>query len=95
MATMDQSAIAAKLAAPLDKLVTEHGHKLRSMVAGDSGNLSDALKKDENVRKAATFCYPLLPGVVRLVVKEPAFVDFVLNNREKVLGKLASVPAAG
>jgi hypothetical protein len=37
----------------------------------------------------ATFCYPLLPGLVRLAIKEPVFVSFVMNNREKVLGGLS------
>ena len=41
------------------------------------------------VRKVAVFCYPLLPGLVRLAIKEPAFVSFVMNNREKVLGRLS------
>ena len=90
MGTLDQAAMAARLAAPLERVVTEHGHKLRAMVMGDSGSMADALNKDDNVRKAASFCYPLLPGVVRLVVKEPAFVDFVLNNRQKVLGRLCA-----
>jgi hypothetical protein len=37
----------------------------------------------------ATFCYPLLPGLVRLTIKEPVFVSFVMNNREKMLGGLS------
>jgi hypothetical protein len=30
----------------------------------------------------------LLPGLVRLAVKEPTFVSFILSNREKVLAPL-------
>ncbi|WP_182915883.1 hypothetical protein [Massilia cavernae] len=40
------------------------------------------------MRTVATCCYALMPGPVRLAVKEPAFIAFVLANREKVLGRL-------
>jgi hypothetical protein len=32
----------------------------------------------------------LLPVLIRLAVKEPTFISFVLNNREKLLGSLAA-----
>jgi len=31
---------------------------------------------------------------VRLAVKEPVFVNFVMNNRERVLGRLSQQAAA-
>jgi hypothetical protein len=43
---------------------------------------------DESVRKVATFCYPQLPGLLRLVINEPAFVNFVMDHREKLLARL-------
>jgi hypothetical protein len=74
-----------KLSAPVDKIVDKHKDKLSAMLVGDG-----ALGKDENVRRVATFCYPLLPGLLRLAVKEPTFVNFVMQNREKLLARLAA-----
>jgi hypothetical protein len=60
------------------------------MLAGGASQATQAaLRDDECVRKVASFCYPLLPGLVRLAIKEPVFVNFVMNNREKVLGRLS------
>lgn len=72
-----------KLSAHVDKIVDKHRDKLSAMWIGDS-----ALAKDENVRRIATFCYPLLPGWLRLAVKEATFVNFVIANREKLLARL-------
>ena len=82
---MDAETLIHKLAAPVDKIVDKHKDKLSAMLGGNG-----ALGKDENVRKVATFCYPLLPGLLRLVIKEPAFVNFVMDNREKLLARLAA-----
>jgi len=87
MPSLKNPAIRDQLAVPLERIVTEHGHQLRCMLA-HNGTLAEALKQDEAVRKVASFCYPLLPGVIRLVVKEPAFVEFVLNHRQQVLARL-------
>jgi hypothetical protein len=81
----DKSGLSEKLMAPVSSIVDKHRTSLASLL-GDGGPA--ALRNDENVRKVASFCYPLLPGLVRLAVKEPAFVSFVLNNREKVLDRL-------
>lgn len=47
-----------------------------------------ALRDDGNIEKLGSFIYALLPGVVRLAVKEETFVHFVLDNRNKLLDKL-------
>lgn len=47
-----------------------------------------ALRDDGNIEKLGSFIYALLPGVVRLAVKEETFVRFVLDNRNKLLDKL-------
>jgi len=78
-----------KLAAPMERIVTEHGHKIRGML----GAAAPLAAQDDKVRMVAAFCYPLLPGVVRLVVKEAAFVEFVLKHRQQVLGRLESAAA--
>ena len=83
--------LADKLIGPISTIIDRKREELMPMLAGGAGQAAQhALRDDECVRKVATFCYPLLPGLVRLAVKEPMFVSFVLNNREKVLGRLAS-----
>ena len=47
-----------------------------------------ALRNDENVEKLAGVIYALLPGVVRLALREQVFVQFVLVNRNKILDRL-------
>lgn len=47
-----------------------------------------ALRDDSNIEKLGSFIYALLPGVVRLALKEETFVRFVLDNRNKLLDKL-------
>lgn len=66
------------------------------MLGGSETAARAALSNDEAVRKVAVFCYPLLPGIVRLAIKEHVFVGFVMNNREKLLVRLTAdtAPAA-
>lgn len=52
-----------------------------------------ALRDDSNMEKLGSFIYALLPGVVRVAVKEETFVRFVLDNRNKLLDKLLAVEA--
>lgn len=80
-----------KLAEPIRNIVDKRRTDIVLLMQGDSGQAAQAaLRDDECVRKVATFCYPLLPGLVRLAVKEHVFVNFVLNNREKLLAQLAA-----
>ena len=83
--------LADKLSGPIRNIVDKRRTDIVLLMQGDSGQAAQAaLRNDECVRKVATFCYPLLPGVVRLAVKEHVFVSFVLNNREKLLAQLAA-----
>jgi hypothetical protein len=85
----DQGGLADKLMAPVSAILAKHGSAIQPLLQGNAGNITHAaLNNDDNVRKVATFCYPLLPGLVRLAVKEPAFVSFVMNHRERVLARL-------
>ena len=85
-----QGSLGDKLAGPLNAIIDKKRAELLPLLAGGAGQATQAaLRNDECVRKVATFCYPLLPGLVRLVVKEPVFVNFVMNNREAVLGRLS------
>lgn len=82
-----------KLAAPIKAVIDKQRTTLTPMLQGCAGQAAQvALRDDECVRRTASFCYPLLPVLVRLAVKEPVFVSFVLNNREKILGPL-TMPA--
>jgi hypothetical protein len=91
---MEQAALSEKLMGPISTIIDNKRSELLPMLQGGAGQAANAaLRDDECVRKVATFCYPLLPGLVRLAVKEPAFVSFVLNNREKVLSRLVTQPA--
>ena len=47
-----------------------------------------ALRDDANVEKLAGFLYAFLPAVVRLALREEIFVQFMLDNRNKLLDKL-------
>lgn len=92
--TAEQSRLASKLMQPLERIVSQHSATIAPMLGGggDGGVTHAALKNDEAVRTVATYCYALLPGVVRLAVKEPAFVSFMFANREKLLGRMAKAP---
>jgi len=54
-------------------------------IGGRTSTLGQAIAKDENVRWVARFCYPLLRGLLRSVVREPRFIGFAMQNREKLL----------
>lgn len=85
----DSTALSNKLTGPITAVIDKRRADLMPLLQGSTGQAAQAaLRNDECVRKVATFCYPLLPVLVRLAVKEPAFISFVLNNREKVLGRL-------
>jgi len=91
----ESSGLGDKLAGPLNTIIDKKRAELLSLLAGGAGHATQAaLRNDECVRKVATFCYPLLPGLLRLAIKEPVFVSFVMNNREKVLDRLSQQAAA-
>ena len=86
--TLDAAGLSDKLAAPFNGIVCRHRASLMPMLGGSETAARDALSDDEAVRKLAVFCYPLLPGIVRLAIKEHTFVGFVMNNRDKLLVRL-------
>lgn len=89
----EQAKLAAKLMEPVSRIVGKHAVVLAPMLNNSAGLTQSPLSNDATVTTVATYCYALLPGLVRLAVKEPAFIAFVLANRVKLLGKLASGPA--
>ena len=91
MSTLDeQTKLAAKLMEPVGRIVSRHTAELAPMLNNGAAVTQSALNNDQAVTKVATYCYALLPGLVRLAVKEPAFISFVLANRVRLLGKLAA-----
>ena len=91
MDTTDQSKLDQKLLGPMASIVDKHKNDLLPLMMGKSSELSHAaLKNDEMVRTVATYCYALLPGLLRLAVTEPTFITFVMNNREKLLGQMVA-----
>lgn len=93
----EQAKLAQKLMEPVSRIVGKHAVVLGPMLNNGTAMTQSALNNDAAVTTVATYCYALLPGLVRLAVKEPAFIAFVLANRVKLLGKLAPGPvvAAG
>ena len=86
----EQVKLASKLMDPVSRIVSRHTAELTPMLNSGAAVTHSALNNDEAVRTVATYCYALLPGLVRIAVKEPAFISFVLANRVKLLGKLAA-----
>jgi hypothetical protein len=93
MFAVSESGLNDKLAAPFNAIVSRHRASLLPMLGGSGASARAAMANDEAVRKVALFCYPLLPGILHLAVKEHTFVDFVMNNREKLLARLTSETA--
>lgn len=86
--TPEQTDLSDKLAAPFNAIVSRHRAALMPMLGGSASAARTSLSNDEAVRKVAVFCYPLLPGIVRLAVKEQVFIHFVMHNRERLLARL-------
>lgn len=86
----EQVKLASKLMDPVSRIIGRHTAELAPLLNNGSAATQSALNNDEAVRTVATYCYALLPGLVRLAVKEPAFISFVLANRIKLLGQLAA-----
>ena len=92
--TSEQSRMAEKLTGPVSAILDKHHATIAPMLGGNSGTITRAaLRNDEAVRTVAGYCYLMLPGLVRLAVKEPAFVGFVLDNRERLLDRLVEKAA--
>lgn len=90
MTSAEELKVASKLMEPVSRIISRHTAELAPLLNNGSAATQSALNNDEAVRTVATYCYALLPGLVRLAVKEPAFISFVLANRVKLLGKLTA-----
>ncbi|WP_342117233.1 hypothetical protein [Pseudoduganella sp. OTU4001] len=77
----------ADLMSPMARIVAEHRETIVSKLGGEAA-LAAALRNERAIESVADVCYTLLPGVVRLAVKEPQFRAFVLANRDQVVALL-------
>lgn len=89
-----------KLQALVLPIVRQNEGWLVSLIKEKTGELSiAALRSDDLVVIVATALYGRLPGIVRAAIKEPAFIEFILQNRNKLIaqvvqgGELASAAA--
>ena len=89
MTSTSESPLARKLMDAIVKLVDRHGAQIMPILKSGRGGLGQSvLRNDETVRTVPIYCYALLPGVLRVAVKEPSFIAFVMANREALLGRL-------
>ncbi|RFP08540.1 hypothetical protein D0T25_31605 [Duganella sp. BJB488] len=83
-----------KLTGPVAAIIDKHRTTIAPMLAANGGAITrTALQNDTAVRTVAGYCYQLLPGLIRLAVKEPAFIEFVMTHREQLLNRLVEQPA--
>ncbi|SDU31058.1 hypothetical protein [Geopseudomonas guangdongensis] len=78
--------VSDKVSGMISSAIEQNKSKIIPMLKEKGVELSlAALRSDENVEKLAGFLYAFLPGVVRFALKEQVFVQFVLDNRNKLL----------
>ena len=75
------------LMTPMARIVTEHRTTIVARLGGEAA-LTAALANERAIETVSELCYALLPGVVRLAVKEPQFRAFMLANRDRVVALL-------
>jgi hypothetical protein len=87
--------ITDKLNGPVAAIIDKHRTTIAPMLGATGSSVTrTALQNDAAVRTVAGYCYLMLPGLLRLAIKEPVFIDFVMNHREQLLNKLVEKPAA-
>lgn len=76
---------------PVSRVLGEHRAHILQKLDGKPGEWTvAALQNQQAMDTVIGCCYKLLPGLMRLAVKEPAFRTFMMNNRDRVLAQLAS-----
>ena len=87
--TAKDSKAKAKLFGYISTAIEENKSKILPLIKEKTGEASlAALRDDSNVEKLAGFIYAFLPGLVRFALKEQVFVQFMLDNRDKILAGL-------
>ena len=78
---------------PVARVIGEHRAQILEKLDGKPGEWTvAALQNEQAMDTVIGCCYELLPGLVRLAIKEPAFRTFMMNNRDRILTQL--VPSA-
>jgi len=78
--------VSDKVSGMISSAIEQNKSKIIPMLKEKGVELSlAALRSDENVERLAGFLYAFLPGLVRFALKEQVFVQFVLDNRNKLL----------
>jgi hypothetical protein len=89
IAIIESNSLAAKLNGPISAILEKQRSTIADMVGGNSKEIiQTALHNDKIVRKIAEYCYFMLPGLVRIAVKEDVFVEFVMNNRQRIFSSM-------
>ncbi|TXH93045.1 MAG: hypothetical protein E6Q71_00025 [Pseudomonas sp.] len=92
--TAKESKAKDKLLAYISTAIEQNKSKILPMIKEKTGEASlAALRDDSNVEKLAGFIYAFLPGLVRFALKEQVFVQFMLDNRDKILAGLLPAEA--
>jgi hypothetical protein len=87
--TAKESKAKDKLLAYIATAVEQNKSKIIPLIKEKTGEASiAALRDDANVEKLAVFLYAFLPSIIRLALKEQTFVQFMLDNRDKILLEL-------
>lgn len=78
-----------KLLGYVASAIEQNKSKIIPLLKEKTGEASlAALRDDANVEKLAGFLYAFLPAVVRLALREDIFIQFMLDNRNKLLDTL-------
>lgn len=87
--TSELSLLKDKIQTALDGVVEENWPKIVTFLDQKIGSKAmDAIYDDDFITKLAGFLYPWLPGLLRLVLKEEAFVAFMLEHRATAMDPL-------
>jgi len=77
----------ADIMAPLARIMAQHRGTIVEKLGGEAA-LAATLANERALEQVAGICYALLPGVLRLAVKEAQFHAFILANRDRVVAML-------
>lgn len=90
---MDATTLRQTLSAPLDTVLEKHRADITRLLGPAGTQCQAALANDGTVRTVAEYCHELLPWPIRVAVKKPVFVDYVLANRGVIVARLAAEQA--
>ena len=86
----ERAKLGDSLLAPINLILDRQRGDILSTFVGKSGDLTQTiLNNEETLRRVADYCYEFLPWPLRMAVKKPTFVEFVLTHRHAVLAQLA------